>query len=169
MFGFLLLLFVSASLASAQDTSAPASQEQELSVSDILKMPGKILGEGSNVRPSGKYKLTKFRLEQVDLPAAHQVEIGGKTVEVKQAFRLTLAGGPFPVRALPPVIWLDDVAVGYAVENEDLTEITVIFFDRALLREGASLYLSYGSKQDKTDRERVPEKLNMGGAKGGNQ
>lgn len=167
--GLILFLIVSTMPASAQETSANVSPVQELNVSDILKMPARILGEGTNTKPSGKYKLAKFRLEQVDLPAATEVEIKGRKTEVREAFRLTLVGGPFPVRALPPVIWIDDVAVGYGIESEDLTEITVVTYDRSLLREGANLYLSYGGKEQKEDRERVPEKLNLGGAKGGNQ
>jgi hypothetical protein len=73
------------------------------------------------------------------------------------------------VRALPPVIWIDDTAVGYGVENEDLNTITVVTFDPSLLREGATIFLSYGDKEDKTDRVAVPEKLKLDGPKGGNK
>jgi hypothetical protein len=72
------------------------------------------------------------------------------------------------VRALPAVIWVDDVAVGFGVEGEDLTEITAVTFDESLLRDGATLYLSYGDKENKEGRTALPEKLKLD-AKGGNR
>ena len=166
----LLLLFVAGSaLAQDSSSSATTASNQELHVSDILRLPGKVLGEGSNTKGVGQFKVAKFRLEEVALPQTAHVEIAGQKADVNKAFRLTVVGGPFPVRAMPPVIWVDDTAVGYGVENEDLTEITVVFFDGALIREGASLYLSYGDKENKKERTQLPEKLNLGGAKGGQQ
>ena len=103
------------------------------------------------------------------LPAAVEVEVGGKRVEVSRAFRVTVTGGPFPVRALPAVVWIDDVAVGYGVESEDLDAITAVTFDASLLREGATLYVSYGDKENKDDRTALPEKLKLGAKKGGEQ
>jgi hypothetical protein len=165
--GLMLVLIGSTSFALAQDAGAAASQ-QELTMTDILRLPGKVLGEGANTKAVGKFKVARYRVEEVDLPQTKEVEIGGAKVRASKAFRLTLVGGPFPVRAMPPVVWLDDVAVGYGVENEDLTEITVVTYDAALLREGATLYLSYGDKKNKEDRVAVPEKLKLAGAKGGN-
>ena len=98
------------------------------------------------------------------------VKIKGETRSVSKAFRLTIKGGPFPVRAMPPVIWLDDTAIGYGIESEELDEITVITYDEALFTEGATIYLSYGDKKNKEDRSALPEKLKLdGAAKGGNQ
>src|ERR1044072_1536060 len=90
-----------------------------------------------------------------------EVEICGQRVHVGKALRLSIIGGPFEVRALPPVIWIDGTAVGYGVESEDLDAITVITFDYALLREGATIYLSYGDKTNKDGRIDVPEKLKL--------
>jgi oligoribonuclease (3'-5' exoribonuclease) len=61
------------------------------------------------------------------------------------------------------VIWLDDQMVGYGVENEQLSEITAITLDRELLREGATISLSYG--EDKQGRVKLPEKLKLSGAR----
>jgi hypothetical protein len=74
---------------------------------------------------------------------------------------LTIFGGPFQVHALPPVVWLDDIALGYGVESEDLDAITAVTFDASLLREGASIYLSYGQKEEKEGRVALPEKLKL--------
>jgi hypothetical protein len=171
---FLFLFSASASLAFAQD--APASTpdsdtaaNQEVTVTDILKLQGRVLGEGTNTRTVGHHKVRSFRVEEVTLPRMQDVKINGETRSVGRAFRLTIKGGPFPVRAMPAVIWLDETAIGYGIENEELTEITVITYDESTLKEGATIYLSYGDKQNKEDRTALPEKLKLNGAKGGNQ
>lgn len=164
--GFLLILIGGAPLAAAQIAAAPAN-DQELTVTDLLKLPGKILGEGTNTKAVGKYKAASYRVEEVALPQPLEVEIRGQKMHATQAFRLTLTGGPFAVRALPPVIWIDDTPIGFGVESEDLDAITAITFDVELLREGATLYLSYGDKENKKDRVALPEKLKLAGPKGG--
>jgi len=171
--GFLFLLSACAPLAFAQE-AAPAAidtpqADQELTVTDILKLPGRVLGEGRNTKAVGQHKVKTYRVEEVMLPQVKEVKIKGETRSVSKAFRLTIKGGPFPVRAMPPVIWLDETAVGYGVENEELTEITVITYDESLLVEGATFYLSYGDKKNKEDRTALAEKLSFGGAKGGNR
>ncbi|HYP00617.1 MAG TPA: hypothetical protein VER76_10545 [Pyrinomonadaceae bacterium] len=170
---FLFLFSVCATSSFAQDTPAAASDtpaNQELTVTDILRLPGRVLGEGQNTRAVGQHKLKSYRVEEVTLPQMKEVKIKGETRSVGRAFRLTVKGGPFPVRAMPPVIWVDDTAIGYGVESEELDEITVITYDEAALVEGATIYLSYGDKKNKEDRSALPEKLKLdGGAKGGNQ
>jgi hypothetical protein len=144
-------------------------QEQELNMTDILRLPGTVIGQGTNTKAVGPFKARTFRVEEVNLPRPVRAEVAGRETEVTKAYRVTIVGGPFPVRALPAVVWVDDVAVGFGVESEDLTEITAVTFDQSVLREGASLYLSYGSKEDKEDRARLPERLTLGGPKGGKQ
>jgi hypothetical protein len=163
----LLMIFGGAAVAQAQNAASQTGQE--LKVSDLLNLPGRILGEGVNNRAAGKFKVASFRIEEVDLPSSVEVEVGGQRIQASRAFRVKVTGGPFPVRAMPPVIWIDDTAVGYGVENEDLNTITVVTFDPSLLREGATIFLSYGDKEDKTDRVAVPEKLKLDGPKGGNR
>lgn len=165
---FLLIIIGGASVAAAQ-TSAPSQTEQELTMSDLLKLPGKILGEGINTKATGKFKAATYRVEEITLPRMMEVEIRGQKMQASRAFRLNVTGGPFPVRALPPVVWIDDTPVGYGVESEDLDAITVVTFDPSLLSEGATIYLSYGDKKDKSDRVALPEKLKLDGPKGGKQ
>jgi hypothetical protein len=165
----LLLHVITGNLpARAQDAHA-SDTAQEPKMSDLLKMPGKVIAESDAPRAVGRLKVKNYRIEELTLPAAVEVEVGGKRVEVSRAFRVTVTGGPFPVRALPAVVWIDDVAVGYGVESEDLDAITAITFDASLLREGATLYVSYGDKEKKEDRTALPEKLKLGANKGGNQ
>jgi len=164
----LLLVFAGNHQARAQDAAAP-DNAQEPKMSDLLKLPGKIIAESNAPAAAGRLKVKNYRVEELTLPAPIEVEVGGKRVEVSRAFRVTVTGGPFPVRALPAVLWIDDVAVGYGVESEDLDAITAITFDASLLRDGATLYVSYGNKENKEDRTALPEKLKLGTNRGGNQ
>ena len=168
---FLFLFSACASVSFAQDApaSTPDAADQDVTVTDILKLQGRVLGEGSNARAVGQHKVASYRVEEVTLPRMTDVRIKGETRSVGKAFRLTIKGGPFPVRAMPAVIWLDDTAIGYGIENEDLNEITVITYDESVLTEGATIYLSYGDKKNKEDRTALPEKLKFNGAKGDNQ
>lgn len=160
----LILLAAAQSQALAQD-QAPA--HQEVTLSELLDLPGTVIGEGRNTKAVGPHKAASFRVEHLALPRPVVAEIGGKKTETAEAFRLTIVGGPFAVRALPPVVWVDDVAIGYGVENEELTAITVVTFDRSLLREGAKIHLSYGDKESKEDRTELPERLTLVGNRGG--
>ncbi|HEX7313491.1 MAG TPA: hypothetical protein VF297_06195 [Pyrinomonadaceae bacterium] len=165
----LLMLVLTCTLQTrAQDAAAP-DNAREPKMSDLLKMPGKVIAESNAPAPAGRLKVKNYRVEELTLPAPAQVEVGGKRVEVSRAFRVTVTGGPFPVRALPAVLWIDDEAVGFGVESEDLDAITAVTFDGSLLREGATLYVSYGDKEKKEGRTALPEKLKLGAAKGGNQ
>lgn len=165
------LLIVGAGAAFGQDDAraggSAAAQEEEFAVNELLKLPGKVVGKGSNATPKGLLKLRSYRVEELTLPRITNVELRGQRMAVAKAFRLTITGDQFPVRALPPVVWVDDVAVGYGVESEDLSEITVVTYDESLLRDGATVYLSYGDKKDKAKRTALPEKLKLN-AKGVN-
>jgi hypothetical protein len=55
------------------------------------------------------------------------------------------------------MIWIDNVLLGYGVESVDLKKITVITFDRSLLRDGAPIALSYG--ENDPARTELPERL----------
>ncbi len=165
----LLLLVLTGSLqARAQDAQAP-DDAQEPKMSDLLKLPGKVIAESDSDTAAGKLKVRNYRVEELTLPAPAEVSVGGKRVSVTRAFRVTVTGGPFPVRAMPAVVWIDDEAVGYGVESEDLDAITAVTFDDSVLREGATVYLSYGDKENKEGRTALPEKLKVGTTKGGNR
>jgi hypothetical protein len=163
----LLLVLTGVTQTRAQDAADHNAQEPKMS--DLLKMPGKVIAESASAAPAGKLKVKNYRVEELTLPAPVNVEVRGKRAEVSRAFRVTVTGGPFPVRALPAVVWIDDEAVGYGVESEDLDAITAVTFDESLVREGATLYVSYGDKEKKEDRTALPEKLKLGANKGGNR
>jgi hypothetical protein len=87
------------------------------------------------------------------------VELHGQQVAIDKAWRITVQGGPFPVRALPAVIWIDDQIVGNGIENESLSQITAITFDGSLIRPGGVVSVSYG--EDKQDRRRISQGIQL--------
>jgi len=102
----------------------------------------------------------------VRLPQSLTVEVKGRQEVVDRAYRVTVQGGQFPVRAMPAVIWIDDQVVGLGVENETLTEVTAITFDGSLIRQGGVVSISYG--EDKNARIKFSQQLQVK-REGGNQ
>jgi hypothetical protein len=153
----LSLLAASGLLAMAQRN--PNSANKDLPLHQIAKLPGKLLAETKTAAAGGNLKLTGYRVEEVTLPRSVTAEVRGQQVAVDRAWRVTVTGGPFPVRAMPAVIWIDDEIVGYGIENETLSQITAITFDDSLLKDGGVISLSYG--EDKKDRARFSQKLQL--------
>ena len=157
------LLLACGSPAFAQGNPRAASNKE---MRELLKVPGKLVSEAKSTRPAGNLKLTGYRVEEIQLPRSMTVEVQGRQAVVNKAWRVTVNGGPFPVRSLPAVVWIDDQIVGNGVENETLSQITAITFDGSLVREGGVISISYG--EDKETRERVPQRLQLT-REGGNQ
>lgn len=143
-----------------------AQRNKELPLREIVKLPGKLLSEAKTARQSGDIKLTGYRVEEVQLPRSINAEVRGQQVVVNRAWRVTITGGPFPVRAMPAVIWIDDQIAGYGIENETLSQITAITLDESLIREGGTVSLSYGESKDA--RIRIPQGIALK-REGGNQ
>lgn len=133
--------------------------DKEPSVKELLKLPGKVVSEAKSDRPSGDLKLTGYRVEELQLPRTVTIEMKGQQVAVDKAWRVTVTGGPFPVRAMPAVIWVDDQIVGIGIENETLSQITAVTFDGSLIREGGVVALSYGEEKDA--RVRLSQRLQL--------
>src|SRR5438128_9548288 len=76
-----------------------------LTLEDLLKMPGKVLGKGSNTAPVGQFGVKSYKLEELTL--SEPVIIDGETINPSKAWRVTINGGPFPVRAQAAVITID--------------------------------------------------------------
>lgn len=147
------LLLAGGSIALAQRSN------KELPMRELVKLPGKLLSEAKTAKPSGDLKLTGYRVEEVQLPRSISAEVRGQQVVVDRAWRVTVTGGPFPVRAMPAVIWIDDEIVGYGVENETLSQITAVTLDSSLLREGGVVSLSYG--ENKEARVQLPQRIQL--------
>src|SRR5262249_34939157 len=121
--------------------------------------PGTVLEEGSNDQPVGRYQVATYRIEEVTPAVTLQGEINGNTVLLEKAWRITITGGPFDLRAAPAVIWIDGEPVGFGAESPDLKSVSTIIYDRSQLKAGATLSLSYGL--DPNDRSMLPEKIRM--------
>lgn len=153
----LFLLVASSSLGLAQQNSN--SVNKDLPLHQIVKMPGKVLAETKTTAAGGNLKLTGYRVEEVTLPRSVTAEVRGQQVAVDRAWRVTVTGGPFPVRAMPAMIWIDDQLVGLGIENENLSEVTAITFDASLIADGGVVSISYGA--DKEGRARLAPKLQL--------
>jgi hypothetical protein len=132
----------------------------------LLSLPGKVVSEAKSARPSGSLNLTGYRVEEVQLPNGEIVQLHGQQVVVDKAWRVTVQGGPFPVRAMPATVWIDDHIAGVGIENETLSQITAITFDSSLIREGGVISVSYG--EDKDSRVSISQRLQLK-REGGNQ
>jgi hypothetical protein len=146
-------------LAAGSEAFAQSNANKELPLSELLKLPGKLVSEAKAARPTSDLKLTGYRVEELQLPRSLTVELRGQQVAVDRAWRVTVQGGPFPVRALPAVIWIDDQIVGNGIENESLSQITAITFDSSLIRQGAVVSISYG--EDKAARIKLSQGIQL--------
>lgn len=153
------LLFTGGSVVLSQ-------RNKELPMKEMLSLPGRVISEAKTARPTNELKLTGYRVEEVRLPRNQTVELRGQQVNVDKAWRVTVHGGPFPVRAMPAVIWIDDQIIGIGIENETLSQVTAITFDNSLINEGGVVSVSYGD--DKAARVRIPQRLQLK-REGGNQ
>ena len=151
------LLLAAGSPAFAQRNSPPTNKE--VPVREILKLQGRVISEAKSARPIGNLKLTGYRVEEVRLPQSLTVEVQGRQAVVDKAWRVTVQGGPFPVRAMPAVIWIDDQIVGNGIENETLSQVTAITFDDSLIRQGGVVSISYG--EEKSARVRFSQQLQL--------
>jgi hypothetical protein len=166
------LAFISVSILSAraQQPSEPALSGQMQGRVKILEEPGSwklellrqsgvLVAEGTNTIATGLLRLKTYRVEEITPRKPIRAEVDGKATQIDKAWRLTITGGPFRVRDAAPIIWIDDRAAGYGLESPDRKGLSVIVFDRARLRKGASISLSYG--ENDPSRTLLPEKLNI--------
>ena len=150
------LLLATSDSTLSQRNNNPAT-DKETPLRELLQLPGRVISEAKTTRPSSDLRLTGYRVEEVRLPRTLTMEIRGQQVVVDRAWRVTVQGGPFPVRALPAVVWIDDQIVGNGIENETLSQITAITFDSSLIREGGVVSISYG--EDQETRRKLPQGL----------
>src|ERR1044072_6628606 len=95
-----------------------AQRNKEIPVRELLSIPGKLVSEAKSSRPTAELKLTGYRIVELILPPQLNLEVRGQQVAVDKAWRVTVQGGPFPVRAMPAVIWIDDQIAGFGIENQ---------------------------------------------------
>jgi len=128
-------------------------------IMELARDPGVLLAEGKNTVPAGQFRLKTYRIEEVALRNPIRAEIDGQPAQINRAWRFTITGGPFRMRDAAAIIWIDDKPVGFGIEGPHLDSISVLVFDRTLMRNGASIALSYG--ENDPGRTELPEKINL--------
>ncbi|HYJ87805.1 MAG TPA: hypothetical protein VEW46_17205 [Pyrinomonadaceae bacterium] len=153
-------LFVSISLAQSQNPSpANTAKKQELTLADMLHLPGKIVAEGTNTEPVGGFKLISYRIEEVTLPKVMEFEnYQRRKLKADKYHRIIVTGGPFRIGNESHYIWIDDTVIGWGSESTDVRSLTAIVFDPSVLREGATIYVSWGYTKSFMCQA-LPEKL----------
>jgi hypothetical protein len=86
----------------------------------------------------------RYRIDEIALDAPTTVVVDGQTVQRDAVLRITITGGPFPVRDAPAVIALDGTALAIATESVDLSTLVAFTFDEKVLVPGATLSFGYG-------------------------
>ncbi|MBI1747818.1 MAG: hypothetical protein HYR55_14690 [Acidobacteria bacterium] len=147
--------------------TAPARPLQETDIdrtitsADLLKAEGRLLGKGSNTEPRGPLGVKSYRLEEIALAKAINAEVKGTIRPVKKLFRLTINTETFPVRAIPPVVWVGQTKIDKVLENENLDQFIAFIFDDSVLKDGETLAVSFGEGGDSYSV--LKEKLKLNG------
>ena len=103
--------------------------------------------------------MERYTVEELKLDEPLEAEIRGKKTEVYQAYRITVFGGPFAVRAMALLLAIDDKITLVGLEGRQLDRVTFVLYDGALLREGATFTVGYGvGNIELTDKLSLGEK-----------
>lgn len=141
----LLLMLGPLPTASAQEPPTSPQDKQVRRKAELHTLPrGRVIAEGRNANFSEYVPVERYTVEELKLAEPLEAEIGGKKTEVYQAYRITVFGGPFNVRAMALLLQFDDKTTLVGVEGRKLDKATFILYDGSLLREGATLAVSYG-------------------------
>ena len=145
----------------AQESSTSSQDTQVRRKFELhTRAKGKVIAEGRNTKASEQVPVEWYTVEELKLDEPIEAEIGGKKTEVYQAYRITVVGGPFQIRAMALLLAIDDktTLVGILAGKPD--KATFILYDGSLLREGATFTVGYGvGNIELTDKLRLGEKL----------
>jgi len=109
-------------------------------VVDLYSLGGEVIAEAKLAEPATRYGVSSYKIEELSLPYPMAVAINGEMADVSKAWRITLTGGPFPVRSLGYYIWIDETSVPAAEAPPGLVGFV---FEPSMLREGAKIGVSY--------------------------
>lgn len=130
--------------ASLLALAAPAgAQDRPLDMTRIRALPGRELGRGVNREAATALRLHSYVVEELSLPRPVRVPIEGASAVVERAWRITITGEGFDVRAMPPVLLIDDEPAALGMESVDQKALEFIVFNPSRVRHGASLAITY--------------------------
>ena len=159
----LLLLMIGAVPEMRAQESSTSSQDTQVRRKFELhtRAKGKVIAEGRNTKASEQVPVERYTVEELKLDEPIEAEIGGKKTEVYQAYRITVVGGPFQIRAMALLLAIDDKITLVGVESRNIDRVTFILYDGSLLREGATFTVGYGvGNIELTDKLSLGEKRN---------
>jgi hypothetical protein len=116
----------------------------------LYESSGTMMAQGKSPKPIGPMHIETYRVEEIVLPQATEVDIAGRESLTQTAWRIAVTGGPFPVGALPVVVWSDGRKIGFGQPSPDLSTLFAVTFDPSLVHEGATIAVSYGESGVKT-------------------
>src|SRR6266536_717441 len=102
-----------------------------LTLEDLMNMSGKNIAKGSNTNPVGQFGVKSYHLEELTLTAP--VVVDGQTINAAKAWRISITGGPFPVRGQGAVSSVGGLDLRVGVEKGDLSAVAAITFDDSML------------------------------------
>jgi hypothetical protein len=137
--GFVLITLLCASPGSAQ-TVTPGADESELTVEDLYKASGKLLGMSTDKQPAGPLLLKSYKVEEVPLRHALTLGRGANAKVINNIVRLTITVGS-PLQGAY-VIFLDDEPRQAVVTERDA--VSAVFFDAKELEDGAQISVASG-------------------------
>jgi hypothetical protein len=159
----LLLLMIGAAPVMRAQESPTTSQDTQIRRKAELhtREKGKVIAEGMNTNASEQVPVNRYTVEELKLDEPIEAEVGGKKTEVYQAYRITVFGGPFAVRAMALLLAIDDKITLVGIEGRQLDRVTFVLYDGSLLREGATFTAGYGAGNiELTDKLSLGEKRN---------
>jgi hypothetical protein len=113
-------------------------------LADVKKLPGTLTAEAEPAAPETALRLAGYRVEHVALPERYRVGIQGRSVEVSDGWHVTVRfAAPLTVRDQAFSLVIDGRWCGFLAEAPDLMSADTVCFDAELIRDGASLGVTY--------------------------
>ena len=121
---------------------------------------GRVIGQGSNTLGTCLLDLESYRVEEIVLPGMVTFALDEGPVTVDRYWRLTVTSGT--PQFMGGQVWIDDKS--FPIKPESAISVpsgvTVLVFDRSLLREGARIRVSQSYQEQ---GETMPERLHLEG------
>ena len=131
----------------------PRPKLDESIAMSLRTVPSKVLAQSSG-RGATPESLA-YRLEEVTLAEAVEMESYGAQENIERAFRLTLSGAALPAKF--DLIWIGDAALPVLWRNGS-REAGTLIFDSSVLRDGAEMFVS---NSDGTQMSALAERLKL--------
>src|SRR3972149_922021 len=78
---------------------------------DLYSLTGEVIAEAKFAEPATSYEVSSYKIDELALPHPMSIAINAEPADVSKAWRITITGGPFPVRSLGYYIWVDDASL----------------------------------------------------------